>query len=125
MIFRILIYFLESALQKHRRKNVPPLPLSSDFEIPLLYQCTWSGEEFIVADLKKKRVGGRLIMFSSNEQVDLLLSSTTWFCDGTFKTRPLLFAQVYIIQCLVGDEGKLKRFIEPRYDWIFFLLQFF
>ncbi|CAF4357727.1 unnamed protein product, partial [Rotaria magnacalcarata] len=64
----------------------------------------WSGEKFIVADTQRKKVGGRLIMFGSNEQVDLLLNSTTWFCDGTFKTRPLIFDQVYIIQCLVGDE---------------------
>jgi hypothetical protein len=44
-------------------------------------------------------------MFSSTEQIELLLKSTTWFCDGTFKTVPLLFEQVYIIQCLVGNEG--------------------
>ncbi|CAF4013815.1 unnamed protein product [Rotaria sordida] len=100
---------MESALQKHRRKNIPPLPLSLDFEIPLLYQHTWSGEKFIIADIQRKRVGGRLIMFSSNEQIDLLLNSTTWFCDGTFKTRPIMFAQVYIIQCLIGNEALLPR----------------
>jgi len=103
------IYFIESALQKHRRKNVPALPISLCFEIPLLYQHTWSGDSFILADVQKNRVGGRLIMFSSNEQIELLLNSTTWFCDGTFKTRPLLFEQVYIIQCLVGDQGILYR----------------
>ncbi|CAF3042399.1 unnamed protein product [Rotaria sp. Silwood2] len=95
---------MESALQKHRRKNIPCLPLSLDFEIPLLYQHTWSGGKFLIADIQRKRVGGRLIMFSSNEQIDLLLNSSTWFCDGTFKTRPIMFSQVYIIQCLVGDE---------------------
>ncbi|CAF5108169.1 unnamed protein product, partial [Rotaria sp. Silwood1] len=99
-----LPYQMESALQKHRRKNIPALPTSLCFEIPLLYQHTWSGYRFILADVQNKRVGGRLIMFSSNEQVDLLLDSTVWFCDGTFKTVPLLFAQVYIIQCLVGDQ---------------------
>ncbi len=62
----------------------------------------------IIADIKRKKVGGRLIMFGSNEQIDLLLNSTVWFCDVTFKTRPLLFEQVYIIQCLVGDEGIFK-----------------
>ncbi|CAF3504886.1 unnamed protein product [Rotaria socialis] len=95
---------MESALQKYRRKHIPALPSSLDFKIPLLYQSTWSGEKFIIADTQRKKVGGRLIMFGSNEQVDLLLNSTTWFCDGTFKTRPLIFDQVYIIQCLVGDE---------------------
>jgi hypothetical protein len=99
---------LESTLQKHRRKHIPTLPLSLDFEIPLLYQRTWYNDQFIIADIKRKKVGGRLIMFGSNEQIDLLLNSTVWFCDGTFKTRPLLFEQVYIIQCLVGDEGILK-----------------
>ncbi len=74
----------------------------------MLYQRTWSGEQFIIADIKRRRVGGRLIMFGSNEQIDLLLNSNIWFCDGTFKTRPLLFEQVYIIQCLVDDEGILK-----------------
>jgi hypothetical protein len=106
-----IFYFIESALQKHRRKNIPALPTSLCFEIPLLYQHTWSGDQFILADVQSKRVGGRLIMFSSNEQVDLLLESTVWFCDGTFKTVPLLFAQVYIIQCLVGDQGILNALL--------------
>jgi hypothetical protein len=104
----LFFHFIESTLQKHRRKNIPPLPLSLAFDIPLIYQRTWLGEEFIIADIRKQRVGGRLIMFSSNEKIDILLKSTIWFCDGTFKTTPPMFEQVYIIQCLVGDEGKLK-----------------
>ncbi len=107
---------LESALQKHRRKNIPPLPISIDFQIPLLYQRTWAGEEFIVADITSKRVGGRLIIFSSNEQIEFLINSSTWFCDGTFKTRPLIFEQVYIVQCLVGDTGKSKQRVFPPFD---------
>lgn len=92
-------------LQKHRRKNIPPFPSSYNFEIPLLYQHTWSGEQFVIADIQRKRVGGRLIIFSSNEQLDLLFNSTIWFCDGTFKTRPIIFEQVCIIQVLVGSES--------------------
>ena len=106
-----ILDFLESTLQKHRRKNIPPLPLSLDFEVPLFYQHTWSGEKLILADVQRKEFGGRLIMFSSNEQIELLLNSTTRFCDGTFKTRPLLFEQVYIIQCLVGDQGIFNRLL--------------
>jgi hypothetical protein len=56
-------------------------------------------------------------MFSSNEQISLLLNSTICFCDGTFKSRPKIFQQVYIIQCLVDDEGKQKR-------WIFCMICF-
>ena len=92
-------------LQKHRRKNVPPLPSSYNFEVPLLYQHTWSGQQFIVADIQRRRVGGRLIIFGSNEQLDMLFDSSCWFCDGTFKTTPTMFEQVYIIQCLVGDQS--------------------
>ena len=106
MVFCFFFPLLESALQKHRRKSVPPLPVSIDFEIPSLYQRTWSGEQFLLADIQSKKVGGRLIMFSSNEQVELLLNSTIWFCDGTFKTCPSIFNQVYIVQCLVGETGK-------------------
>ncbi|CAF1173782.1 unnamed protein product [Adineta ricciae] len=99
---------LESALQKHRRKTVPALPKSLIFEIPSLYQHTWSGGQFILADVLKERGDERLIMFSSDEQIELLLNSSTWFCDGTFKTRPALFEQVYIIQCLTGDQDIRK-----------------
>jgi len=89
----------------------------------MLHQGKWSGEEFIIADIRRKRVGDRLIMFSLNEQIDLLLNSTTWFYDGTFKTVPLIFDQVYIIQCLVGDESKLKqKNLAAYYDLILFIL---
>jgi hypothetical protein len=96
-------------LQKHRRKNIPPLPLSYDFVIPLLSQRTWSGEQFVVADVQRRRVGERLIIFSSNEQLDILFNSRIWFCDGAFKTKPIIFEQVYIIQCVVGDESILNQ----------------
>ncbi|CAF1557820.1 unnamed protein product [Adineta steineri] len=80
------------------------LPTSLSFEIPPLYKHTWLGDQFILADVQKNRVGGRLIILSFHQQTELLLNSSIWFCDGAFKTCPNKFRLVYIIQCLVGNQ---------------------
>ena len=38
----------------------------------------------------------------------MLQFSRVWLADGTFKTAPLLFTQVYVIHALRGDPDLLK-----------------
>jgi hypothetical protein len=42
-------------------------------------------------------VGERILIFGSQWNITFLSYCTRWHADGTFLTRPLLFAQIYII----------------------------
>ena len=44
----------------------------------------------------------RIVMFGTRENLDFLETSNIWLADGTFKTVPALFAQLYTIHCLAG-----------------------
>ncbi|CAF1354279.1 unnamed protein product [Rotaria magnacalcarata] len=74
-----------SRFHKIRAKMIPPNPKSLDFEVPELYSTTHSGEEFLIYDSTHKKIGG---------------SCEVIFIDGTFKTRPMMFSQVYVIMGL-------------------------
>jgi hypothetical protein len=51
----------------------------------------------------------RILIFGRLKSLDILERSKIWFCDGTFKTAPPLFAQVYVI--LVKDIGGVHPLI--------------
>ena len=78
----------------------------------MLYQCTWAGEQFVVADIQRTKVRSGLIIFSVNEQIGVLLNSIVWFCDGTFKTRPQFFVQVYFIYHALTSNRRRKTYEE-------------
>lgn len=84
---------------------LPPNPKSLDFEVPKLYSTTHSGEEFLIYDSTHKKLGGRLMIFSTKVLIQMLCSCEIILIDGTFKTRPILFSQVYVIMGKHLDEG--------------------
>lgn len=45
-------------------------------------------------------------MFSTPKLLSALFSSDIILCDGTFKTRPLLFQQVYVLMGKYHGESK-------------------
>jgi hypothetical protein len=75
------------------RRDIPALPVQ--------YQQTLNGEQFLVFD---SGVGddNRLIIFASQMCLRLLAGSDNWFCDGTFKVCPDVFYQLYTIHALVN-----------------------
>jgi hypothetical protein len=84
---------------------LPPNPKSLDFEVPELYSTTHSGEEFLIYDATHKKLGGRLMIFSTEVLIKMLCSCEVILIDGTFKTRPIMFSQVYVIMGQHLDEG--------------------
>ncbi|CAF1465953.1 unnamed protein product [Rotaria sordida] len=88
----------KSNLNRIRRKTTAPLPTSSEFEIPDTYRNTFNGEPFICTDkiVNKKR----MILFATDQQLELLFSSEWIFLDGTFDVCPKQFKQLYTIHCL-------------------------
>ncbi|XP_076069776.1 uncharacterized protein LOC143041652 [Oratosquilla oratoria] len=47
----------------------------------------------------------RIIAFATEEGLRYLARSTQWFVDGTFRTAPKLFHQLYIIRCPLGESA--------------------
>jgi len=105
----IYYFFLESGLHKLRRKALPPLPVDQLFVIPPVYQNTYDDEPFLIYDKRKSHYGGRLLMFASEEQLNVLFQSEVLFADGTFKVCPKLFEQLYVILAITNGEGRFFR----------------
>lgn len=96
--------FLESGLNRTRRKLTPILPTSNLFDIPPGYQTTASGETFLICDKMVSRKK-RMLIFSSPKQLQLLFGSSMVFLDGTFLATPPFFDQIFTIHCLKFDCG--------------------
>jgi hypothetical protein len=76
------------------------------FDIPDFYGKNNRGEDFIVYDGNKEKFNGRLLMFSTSKLLSALFNSDVILCDGTFKCRPLLFQQVYVLMGRYHGESK-------------------
>ncbi|CAF4570128.1 unnamed protein product, partial [Rotaria sp. Silwood2] len=94
-----------SNMSKARRKITPVIPSTVMFEIPELYQQTLSNERFLTIDLFLKRGQDRILVFASDQQLELLFESDTIFMDGTFDTSPANFKQVYLIHVHKFGQG--------------------
>lgn len=85
-------------VRRERRKKLPPNPKSLvDFdELPMAYQRTLVDEKFLIYDSGKSEEG-RVIVFATQRNLQLLSKSRVWFLDGTFKVAPTIFTQVFTI----------------------------
>jgi hypothetical protein len=66
----------------------------------------------VIYDGNKERFDGRLLIFSTPKLLSALFNSTIVLCDGTFKTRPLLFQQVYVLMGRFHGDGKYESCVE-------------
>ena len=74
-------------------------------QIPILppeYQVTTNGDQFLQFD---SGVGDpeRILIFGTAQSINLLSTSENWFADGTFKTCPEMFYQLYTTHAMVGE----------------------
>ncbi|CAF2981494.1 unnamed protein product [Rotaria sp. Silwood2] len=94
----------KSVLNRARRKITPPIPTSSDFDIPDLYRQTLNGKPFVCTDrfIRNKR----MILFATDQQLETLFSSEWIFLDGTFDACPSQFTQLYTIHSLKFQQRK-------------------
>jgi hypothetical protein len=87
---------------KARRKKVPLLPHSCLFDIPDDYKTTIDGKRFLLADESIVR-RERILIYSSDHQLNMLFSSPIVYMDGTFSKSPAHFMQIYIIHAILFD----------------------
>ena len=66
-----------------------------------MYPLTSAGSQFLPYD---SGIGddGRILIFASDQGLELLSNSDHWFYDGTFKVCPEIFYQIYTIHALVN-----------------------
>lgn len=81
---------------RNRNFDGPALPLHRrDIVFTDEYKTACSGELFLQYDSGPE--DNRLLIFSTKRNLQLLARSEHWYADGTFKTVPLLFYQLYTI----------------------------
>ncbi|CAF1563097.1 unnamed protein product [Didymodactylos carnosus] len=99
-------------LLQFRRKMTPILPDSSSFVIPLQYTRDYHNNQRLLLhdsddplfrNSQAVQPRGRVLVWSSDTQLELLFDSDRVFMDGTFSTCPPHFDQVYIIHGIVHD----------------------
>ena len=84
---------LKKSIRRARRKNAPPNPktLSELEEIPQLYQKTITGEDFLLYDSEERDElpDGRVLVFATRRNLEVLGECFKWSVDGTFKVNTL------------------------------------
>ena len=65
------------------------------------YEVLDSGERFLLADIVSD---GRFLIFATRQGLQMLQRSAMWIMDGTFKTCPSIFSQIYTIHGVIKSE---------------------
>ena len=95
---------LAKVMRRERRRNLPTNPrllLELD-ELPERFKYTLLHEKFLIYDSRQEESEEdddreRVLVFSTSRNIELLCNSPTWFLDGTFKTSPTLFTQIFTV----------------------------
>lgn len=78
-----------------------PRQISELHEIASPFRNTLAGDQFILYDSFEDEdansTDGRIVIFGTIENLRQLFRSTTWFVDGTFKSAPVIFFQLFAI----------------------------
>ncbi|KAK3908569.1 FLYWCH-type zinc finger-containing protein 1 [Frankliniella fusca] len=113
---------LKKMMRRGRRTDLPknPVRLSELRELPEKFTKTLLGENFVLFDSRtpesdegedgeEDEGDNRVIVFGTRRNLELLGKSGTWFVDGTFKTSPKIFVQVFTISALVKRQTASGR----------------
>ena len=79
---------------------MPPNPKSLEElqGVPNEYQKTLHGNQFLLLDrISDDEDEGRVLVFATRRNIEMLCKSPIWFVDGTFKVSPTIFTQLFTI----------------------------
>ncbi|XP_030833106.1 uncharacterized protein LOC115920726 [Strongylocentrotus purpuratus] len=83
--------------QRQENPNALPIPMTvEDLEIPVDQRLTLGGELFLYHD-SGRNDPRRILVFTTERNLQLLSTSESWFADGTFKVVPTIFFQLWTI----------------------------
>lgn len=77
---------------------------SVEFEVPASLSMI-NGEEFLIGDDFNNRRNERILIFSNMRLLELMCEAEALIMDGTFKSAPLHFTQIYTIHATVKVKG--------------------
>ena len=96
---------MKRAIRRQRQAagNAPTVPRSrADLVLPEQYQQTTRREPFLQFDSGAD--DQRILLFSTQENLNLLETANDWFADGTFKVVPELFFQLFTVHGLINNQ---------------------
>ncbi|CAF1068910.1 unnamed protein product, partial [Brachionus calyciflorus] len=93
-----------------KTEDIPALPkIKSDISLTFdRFKLISSYKNFILYDTNDT---DRIITFASKLQIEILSKSTRWHIDGTFKSCPNLYKQLFTVHALFEKEMYLCSFI--------------
>lgn len=95
------VTLLKKAINRVRKPtDLPTVTSTEDLNLPENYKVTEKNEPFLMADSGKDTQ--RILIFSTQKNLDLLKCQDTWFCDGTFNVAPTIFKQLVTIHISTG-----------------------
>ena len=91
-------------VRRNRPNNHPAVPDINDtqFAIPLNYIVDGLDQQFFVYDNGRP---DRILLFGTDEGFRVLSNSQDWFLDGTFKSSPVQFMQLYTVHGLTNHRN--------------------
>jgi len=98
------VHHLRRNVRRHRQAVNNPLPVPQTVDeivIPDRYKVTHDGQDFLLFDSGSDD-NNRMLIFGTRDNIRLLETTAHWFLDGTFKTAPALFVQLYTVHALVN-----------------------
>lgn len=101
------VHHLKHTIRRVRTHNQCALPIPktmSDLKIADEYTKTMKGEQFLIFDNGASQ--DRILIFSTENNLKLMDQSTNWLVDGTFKTVPSLFYQLFTIHVLIQQDDQ-------------------
>ena len=101
---------LKKTVRRTRQDQLPPNPKSlADLQdLPPEYTKTFKDEAFLLYDSRSDPAfeHGRVLVFSTRKNLEMLSKSSTWFVDGTFKVAPSMFVQMFAILGIVSQASR-------------------
>lgn len=92
---------MKQTLRRARREQQMPLANPENLQdliIPDAFKNTTSGENFLAYDSGPGQ--NRILIFATQRNLDRMVRCEHWYADGTFKSSPPLFQQIYTIHAL-------------------------
>ncbi|XP_057336676.1 uncharacterized protein LOC130675162 [Microplitis mediator] len=89
---------MQHTIQRARQGKVPKVKetVLSDFTVPDELRCTSKNEPFLLYESGSRR--NRYLIFSTDANLKKLSECEIWCGDGTFRTVPAMFQQMYLLR---------------------------
>src|SRR5215216_31685 len=97
-------------LINHTRNKYIPIQLQSlqEINVPTHLRRTLNGSQFLAKEIEFNEES--MMIFCTTVNLQYLQDAKFWLMDGTFRTVPTLFQQLYTIHVPVGGEANSRIF---------------